>query len=197
MPLTEHAIQDALHARLHIYKKHFPIVPNVTVYGWESDLFSVTKHSYTHEHEIKLTRADYRRDFKTKGPKHSILETGAREMDKYERETFDRQGDHSWFTRSNKLDKHNCVIGARPNYFWFAVPSGLIRLSEVPDYAGLVYIDPERRHYTDGNALIYRMDVQKQAPRLHTEKATFDHVHGGLVSTYHRYWMQRKAVGHE
>jgi len=43
-------------------------------------------------------------------------------------------------------------------YFYYAVPYGLIKIEEVPKYAGLIYVD--------GN----KVDVIKKAPRLHNNK---------------------------
>lgn len=45
-------------------KRHRHIVPNVTLFGWESDLVSVTKAGLICEFEIKCSRADFRADAK-------------------------------------------------------------------------------------------------------------------------------------
>ena len=52
----------------------------------------------------------------------------------------------------------------RPNYFYYAVPEGLIQPEEVPEYAGLIWILKE---YRDVRAAY---TVPKQAPALHKQK---------------------------
>ena len=53
------------------------VIPNSTIYGWESDLLRVTNAMYVYEFEIKTSRADYRRDFKKERHRH-FTETGYR-----------------------------------------------------------------------------------------------------------------------
>lgn len=48
-----------------------------------------------------------------------------------------------------------------PNYFYFVVPKGLINVDEVPEYAGLMYIDE--------NGVF---EIIKKSPLLHKTKAT-------------------------
>jgi translation initiation factor 1 (eIF-1/SUI1) len=53
-------------------------------------------------------------------------------------------------------------VGERmPNYFYYAVPDGMLEADEVPPYAGLIYI-----HEDKGFSII------REAPRLHTTKYT-------------------------
>ena len=62
----------------------------------------------------------------------------------------------------NKKDKHfSTSNGYGCNYFYYACPVGLIKSSEIPEYAGLVYCN------TKGARII------KKAPILHQEKITF------------------------
>lgn len=61
-----------------------------------------------------------------------------------------------------KKEKHAALqdetVVQKPNYFYYAVPEGLIELQEIPAYAGLVYI---RQGY---------FRTVKKAPRLHKGK---------------------------
>ena len=50
-------------------------------------------------------------------------------------------------------------IGNCPNKFWYCCPKGIIPIEEVPEYAGLYYIDQNMR-----------MTIQKKAPFIHKEK---------------------------
>lgn len=44
---------------------HIYVIPNsVHIYYWEADLITVTKSMFVHEFEIKVDKADYKRDCK-------------------------------------------------------------------------------------------------------------------------------------
>lgn len=61
--VTEKTIQAALMVWAMQERSHTFVLPNVTtLFPWEADLISVTRAGLTHEYEIKLTAADYRRD---------------------------------------------------------------------------------------------------------------------------------------
>lgn len=102
--------------------------------SWESDYLSLTKSGYLYEGEVKISKSDFKADFK-KEKKHILLET------KYNGKSL--------------TDNDLC-----PHYFFYAVPEGLIDVSEVPEYAGLVY------------ATTYYPYVKwvKKPPLLHKEK---------------------------
>ena len=48
---------------------------NLNVYDWESDVLKITKSGYAYEFEIKISRADFKNDFKHKKKKHTLLES--------------------------------------------------------------------------------------------------------------------------
>lgn len=133
--LTEEKIQKAIYE--HGFLSHSSIkyyTENLWIYGWESDIWIMTKSGYSYETEVKISRNDFKNDFKHKKNKHLLLES----LDAAE----------------NKR---------RPNYFYYAVPEGLISVEEVPEYAGLLYIVPISDHFN-------RVDVVKKAPQIHKEK---------------------------
>lgn len=110
-------------------------------------MISVTKAGLIVEYEIKISRSDFRADFKK--IRHRILD-------------------------SRKINEPH--RGAA--YFYYAVPRDLVRTTEVPDHAGLIYCDPV-------------FQIVKQAPRLHSNKIT-DHQRQWLErSLLHRYWRER------
>lgn len=46
-------------------RDHFIALPNDTTFSrWECDLLSISRSEFSHEHEIKISRADYLREFK-------------------------------------------------------------------------------------------------------------------------------------
>lgn len=47
---------------------------NLNVYDWESDVLKITKSGYAYEFEIKISRPDFKNDFKHKKKKHLLLE---------------------------------------------------------------------------------------------------------------------------
>lgn len=48
---------------------------NLNVYNWESDVLKITRSGYAYEFEIKISRADFKNDFKHKKKKHTLLES--------------------------------------------------------------------------------------------------------------------------
>lgn len=104
---------------------------NVFIHAWEADFFSVTSHGYSYEVEIKVSRSDFLADFKK--PKHQIF-TGAYKKD-----------------YPGVVTYTNC-----PNRFFFACPEGMITTSDIPGYAGLIFISGS------GSAKVIR-----KAPLLH------------------------------
>ena len=85
---------------------------NLNVFDWESDVLKFTKSGYVYEFEIKISKADFKNDFKNKKKKHSLFE-----------------------------DK-NLENKKTPNYFYYVVPKDMINVEDVPEYAGLIYVFP-------------------------------------------------------
>ena len=130
---TEKLIQQKL--KLHFLStstKKYEMT-NLYVFDWESDYLALTKSGLFHEVEIKISRADFQNDFKHKEKKHLILESPKLFM----------------------TAPHETVL---PNYFYYAVPEGLIKEDEIPDYAGLIYVRP------------WGVYVAKEAKKLHDSK---------------------------
>lgn len=130
---TEKKIQDKL--KLHFLNpstKKYEIT-NLYVFDWESDYLAITRAGVFHEIEIKISRADFKNDFKHKEKKHLILE-------------------------SPRLFMTAPKPKVSPNYFYYAVPEGLVKEDEIPDYAGLIYVKP------------WGIYVVKDAKKLHDEK---------------------------
>ena len=46
---------------------------NLNVFAWESDSLAITKSKYAYEFEIKISRADFKNDFKHKKMKNAIV----------------------------------------------------------------------------------------------------------------------------
>lgn len=111
-------------------KGHNYVIPNLYFYAWESDLISTSVAGLVNEYEIKISTSDFGADFKKK-KKHDALDA---------RLSNSKQG--------------------IPNYFWYVCPRNLISVEDVPNYAGLIWIE-------DKGPV-----TKKKAPRLHTNKLT-------------------------
>lgn len=149
---TEQFVQDRLYYWLN-RKGHDMIVPNATRFiSKEADLISVTKAGYIYEYEIKTSVRDYRADFK-------------------------KEWKHQRYGEGLFLDSKN---GYRrgPNRFFYAVPEGLIDPSDVPDYAGLIYVREKA---------CFNEEV-KPAPTRHREKITASQWWDLCRKLMWRYW---------
>jgi len=167
--LTEQSIQKRLN---HFFASWKYNVDGLFVFSWESDKLLWTKAGYIYEFEIKISRSDFKADFKHKIAKHLILASAMpdeheaepslfEEFAKQKRKKYQYLSDedlHDWWEREKD------VTGKRmPNYFYYAVPEGLIQPEEVPPYAGLLWLTKE---YKYGGGIIHK----KKAPRLHDTK---------------------------
>ena len=114
----------------------------------EADVFGINNNGFMYEYEIKRSRADFLSEFKNKDGKHRKL------ADRISSKTYD-----VWKKGKRTDEKETFII--IPNRFYFACEEGLIKPEELPEYAGLVYIDPTINQFTE----------KKNAPLLHKLKA--------------------------
>lgn len=144
------------------YKKQSFSCPNYTPKNWwECDVFELTKGGLFREYEIKLSRADFRAD------RYKAFRTWV----------------NTDGINPNVRKKHDCLAAGDttgPSYFSFVCPAGMLDLSEVPAWAGLVTAE-ER-----GSKWAY-LSVAKVAPRLHRLRLD-EKVRQHLFRTYyHRF----------
>lgn len=167
-PLTEQTIQQRLN---HFFASWKYNVDGLYVFEWESDKLIWTKSGYIYEFEIKISRADFKNDFKHKKEKHIILK-GPTEEDLFMPRFYES---YEWNKHLYKSiddckakvkpgDGHLIESHKKPNYFYYAVPEGLIQPEEVPGYAGLIWILKEYRDVRSSYI------IKKQAPALHKTK---------------------------
>lgn len=117
----------------HFAKNSKYVVPNIYYFHmdiyYESDLLIFKQNGSIYEIEIKISKQDFLADFK-KGNKHLCLEEGSYPNDK-----------KSVIYRNKiKYEPRQMVPIDRPNRFYFAVPHGMVKPDELPDYAGLFWI---------------------------------------------------------
>ena len=116
MMTNETSMQNILQSQLH--QPNTVFIPNVNLFNSESDLVSVTMSGlgYTTEYEIKTSRSDFLREFKSKQRKHNA------------------------FKRIYETPRSKAQYNA-PNYFWFVFERDVkFDLLEIPEYAGVIQI---------------------------------------------------------
>lgn len=133
---------------MELYQKgHSPISTHAAIYGLqECDVISISKADYIYEYEVKISRSDFKQDFKK--PKHEMITEGKHTSNRYV------------YVGKNK-NKEKDIWYHVPNYFYFVVPEGLVSVDEVPDYAGLIYIKENSK-----------FETIKKAPIIHKTKAS-------------------------
>lgn len=127
------------------------VIPN-SYYVWrcEADLLCLTKASYLYEYEIKVTKQDFKNDTnkKVQLTRHYFKEYNIKSPTRTltQKKMF-------W------LDE-GCLP---PNYFSYIVPEGLIEVEDVPEFAGLYYIN--------NRGLLREI---KKPTQLHSRKVTLE-----------------------
>lgn len=153
-------------------------VDGLFVFRWESDKLLWTKAGYIYEFEIKISRADYQNDFKHKADKHLLLsskmpkESEAMQLDLFDNLLKHEQKRYPGIPRSSYTYPENTKM---PNFFYYAVPDGMLQPDEVPPYAGLIYIITEKYpkyHRDDPDKYYHDIKIVRKAPQLHKEKYT-------------------------
>lgn len=161
---TEEYIQKKLDGFFAESTKKY-VLENLYVFSWESDKLIETRSGLFYEFEIKISRPDFKNDFKKKN-KHVILEGKETHIP-----TFDGlEPKYKERYEKNYLVSHF----KKPNYFYYAVPEGMIDKEDVPDYAGLIYVMPD-----DGEFKFNYLKLVKMAPKLHDIKYTDDDLNLG------------------
>lgn len=141
---TEEKIQNVLRCTFLSPSTKKYEVTNLYVYNWESDYLTLTRNGYVYEVEIKISKADFKNDTKHKVNKHALLE--------------------------NVSKSEKCIVGC-PNYFYYAVPEDLIKPEEVPEYAGLIYVQP------------WGVKIVKESAKFNKEKQTPESL--GLIDKFY------------
>jgi len=169
--MTEKSIQKAL---FRLFSSHEYKFTNTYFFNNESDFLSFLSSGFCYECEIKISRSDFKADFKKE--KHVIHNVNEQNGNLFLKKTYDHyKSNLSWdfcrnFPELIESREHSrnefvnreyqevtrvsfkakissgidiCAMDNKliPNKFFYAVPTGLISKEEVPDYAGLIYVD--------------------------------------------------------
>jgi len=144
------------------------VVPNFFVGMYEFDMFCLnTRSKYFTEYEIKITKADFKKDFK-KGNRQINFEKSNGYADRH----YIYSSKHGNFS-NGKIDKWT------PNKFCFVVPFGLIARDEIPDYAGLMIYDENRDSvsYIKSGKFIHRNEAPDEIYRMLLDKCYWRYKH--------------------
>ena len=146
---TEKHVQLALY-QLFNKRRHVMMCPNTKALwiNGESDFVSVNQGGLAVEVEVKVTPQDFEAEFRNKVRKHDIL--SGKEVNLHH--------------NMNKPE----LMGIKEhhvNYFYFACPDGIIRESQVPDYAGLITM--ECWIWPSENFIEFRTKIVKEPKKLH------------------------------
>lgn len=129
------------------------VIPNIYIGKWEMDIFRLTDAGMIYEYEIKVSRSDFKNDFK-KAFSRPVKEDG-----KYVMVDAVVKGRPIKHWKQEVITKHQSLIDSkRCNKFFFVVPENLISPDECPDPCGLIY-------FTD-----YTFIIVKSPRLIHKEK---------------------------
>lgn len=121
------------------------VIPRSHALVFEADVLVVMRSLYTHEFEIKMSRADFMADrLKDKWVNRAAWATGA--------------GVATVPDPWHPGETHNVRVFQPANYFWYVCPRDLIKPADIEPWMGLMYVR--------GNGLIVMQDAQ----RTHKEK---------------------------
>jgi len=162
--MTEAIIQNALHNEL--LTSTTLCVPNYTPDNWwECDLWHVTKSGYGIEHEVKITKSDFKAD--RRKCKRRLNRTTRTWDSYYKYEAIEKAG-------------LEC-----PKNFWYITPPGLLSKDDIPSFAGLKEIHELSRGR-------FKIVVIVKAPNLHKHKVRESVIEQAKKVFYYRYWDLRK-----
>lgn len=159
------------------------MVSNKYLNKWfECDFISISKSDYLTEYEIKISKSDFKRDFIEKPIKHAWLDgrrTGEVITEDYiivDKPSPPKDDPPYVARRYHKMDPFH-----GPNYFYYVCPENLIKIEEIPKYAGLIYIIENKTN-------VGKLQYIKKAPLLHKIKTTEETKNGINVRYMYDYW---------
>lgn len=184
--MTSHEITMALAQRHWSYRNEI-IVPRCHFAGQEADLLVLRTSGWLEEVEIKVSVADFRREWKTKTEKHLQMERGV-PIWKMKSDGFDAANPNheSFGTHSFKDYSEGKPHVVRK--FWIAAPADIAAKieGEIPSHCGLLAVDLTNR--------VRPVRILKEAPRLKAARKLTDAEKMKLMRlAYLRFWPTGRA----
>lgn len=175
--LLERQIQNKLHSILEDCFHH--IIPNFTPKGWhECDMWAVSKAGYSFEFEIKVSKADFKKDAKKVENPRSF---------------------HWGRDQKNVKTKHQRISESDikgPNRFYYVLPEDVVTDEEVPEWAGIYRWRKEEPSEGGEFKLAHRGGIamwkEREAPMLSKESAPSDQIEQAGKAFYYRFWNERR-----
>lgn len=101
------------------FERHL-VLTNYFHTDWEADILIIDKEGISHEIEIKLSKADFKNDFK---------------------KSYTNKNSSEKFLKHDKIKGGDYVC----NYFSFLLPMGMVDLKEIPENCGVIefYHNPD------------------------------------------------------
>ena len=132
---TQSEINDCIHG--YLGEMGVLTVSNAFILGspWEADFIKLRKSLYWAEYELKMTRADFRKDFK----KSVRVFTGmADDPDTGRpRPQYKEFKKHEFYGSNEQASQYyNDRPIPKPRRFWFITPEGLISKEDLPEHGG-------------------------------------------------------------
>ena len=139
---------------------------NIKFWHGETDLLIIQKSGAAWEIEIKVSVADFRREFITKKEKHEAIVRG------------------TYPTWTHRIGHHYAPVPIQQ--FYFAMPLEIYEKvkDQVPEYAGIITFPPD--HVSGKGKPMPK--IIKKAKKLGTHKVTGDQELICLRSWYYRHW---------
>ena len=164
----QHAIVGRKHACMWTPQQVTASFNSSGIVGWEADILVMHKSGWLWEIEVKISVADFRREFKEKAEKHEALQSGL----------IKRR--FKWDIRSY-TNPHSII-----KKYFFAMPVEVYEKvkDEIPAYAGVILVDDAKRDRSKN----LRPWVEKKAKDLPAERGGDDVRNKIAWSCYWRMW---------
>ncbi len=183
--LTEALVQDVVYAWC-ARAKHEITVPNCgSVWGPEADVASVTKACLGHAFEIKVSRADWLAELRQIRGEWRCAKWGRAR-------TLANAKEEAQKTEAMAAKGSNCCGLVPPSYFWMVTAPGIIRDGELPEYAGLMEVEPYQHGWVKAHG--YMIREVRPAPRLHRVKLLDSQLMAMARGVTLRYWQNGRAA---
>ena len=192
LPLTEVIVQDVVYAWCY-RAKHEITVPNCgSVWGPEADVVSMTKSRLGHAFEIKVSRSDWLAELRhIRGACN--CHGGRYDCAKQDRAKTLADAKAIALEAERMAAKgSNCGGLVPPSYFWVVTAPGIVQDGELPEYAGLMEVEPFRHGAVKAHGHMVR--EVRPAPRLHRVKMLDSQLMAMARGVTLRYWQNGRAA---
>jgi hypothetical protein len=154
-----------------VYPEGYSFRNGVSVLWREFDLLGVRKSGYLDEVEVKLSKSDFKADFK----KDVMQEVKTTSLNGCVTTSYEARNKHKMMEYGKGL----------PNYFYFLTLKDIVDLEDIPDYAGWVEAECEWNKRT--KKWYITLAERKKPKLLHKDKASDDLVAMVYKKGYYRY----------